>query len=80
MERPPTPESNMPIGFELILYKNKKAALIEAAFYKLFKRHLAIRNRAQLLHLALNQYLQQKELLGLLKNQVHNQTLLLFQL
>jgi len=28
----------MPIGFELIVYKNKKAALIEAAFYKLFKR------------------------------------------
>jgi len=32
MERPPTPESNMPIGFELMLYKNKKAALIQAAF------------------------------------------------
>jgi hypothetical protein len=26
------------MGFELIYYKNKKAALIEAAFYKLFDR------------------------------------------
>jgi len=25
------------MGFELIDYKNKKAALIEAAFYKLFE-------------------------------------------
>jgi hypothetical protein len=32
MERPPTPASNMPIGFELMLYKNIKAALIQAAF------------------------------------------------
>jgi hypothetical protein len=32
----------MPIGFELMLCKNKKAALIEAAFYKLFERHLAV--------------------------------------
>jgi hypothetical protein len=35
MEVPPIPESKMPIGFVCIVYKNKKAASLKAALYKL---------------------------------------------